>query len=255
MATFPLRGDGVTLRILLVDDQPLVRAGLRQVFDTEPDLEVVGEAGDGLEAIAQAAATTPDVVVMDVRMPRMDGIEATRRILASADPPRVLVLTTFDEDEYAYAALRAGASAFLIKDAPVEQLVQAVHVVADGHALLAPTTTRRLVEAMVSSTAPTTPPPELARLTAREHEVLIAHGARTDQPGHRARAVPQRVDRQDPREPGPHQARAARPGAGRDRGVRVGTRAARAVADGLATGSVVDPHDGRPGGADRGALR
>ena len=151
-----------------------MRAGLRQVFDTEPDLEVVGEAGDGLEAIAQTAALAPDVVVMDVRMPRMDGIEATRRILASAEPPRVLILTTFDEDEYAYAALRAGASAFLIKDAPVEQLVQAVHVVADGHALLAPTTTRRLVEAMVSSTAPGSPPPELARLTAREHEVLIA---------------------------------------------------------------------------------
>lgn len=160
-------------RLLLVDDQPLVRAGLRLVFDTEPDLEVVGEAGDGVAAIESARTLRPDVVVMDIRMPLLDGVAATRRILA--DPAtvatRVLVLTTFDEDTYAYEALTAGASGFLIKDAPVEQMVTAVRSVADGHALIAASTTRRLVERM-QSPGPREPSPKVARLTERELEVL-----------------------------------------------------------------------------------
>ncbi len=162
------------IRLLLVDDQPLVRAGLRMVFDTESELEVVGEAGDGVEAVSVARTTRPDVVVMDIRMPRMDGIEATRRLLADPETSaaKVLVLTTFDDDTYAYQALVAGASGFLIKDAPVEQMVSAVRGVADGHSLIAPATTRRLIEQM--SVAGPTAPPQLHRLTDREREVLVA---------------------------------------------------------------------------------
>jgi len=152
-----------------------VRSGLRHVFETEPDLVVVGEGGDGIEAIEQTFELTPDVVVMDIRMPRCDGIEATRRILAAGSRAKVLVLTTFDEDDYAYAALCAGASGFMIKDSPVEQLVQAVRVVATGHALLAPTTTRRLIETMTGRVEHARPvaPRELDRLTDREREVLL----------------------------------------------------------------------------------
>jgi DNA-binding NarL/FixJ family response regulator len=161
-------------RLLLVDDQPLVRAGLRMVFETEPDLEVVGEAGDGIEAVARVGELHPDVVLMDVRMPRMDGLAATRQILAQPDraETRVLVLTTFDEDEYAYEALRAGASGFLIKDAPVEQLADAVRVVANGQALLAPTTTRRLVAEMATRRSTAGPPEAFGRLTERERDVM-----------------------------------------------------------------------------------
>jgi DNA-binding NarL/FixJ family response regulator len=164
-----------TTTILLVDDQPLVRTGLRQVFDTEPDLMVVGEGADGIEAIERTLELAPDVLVMDIRMPRCDGIEATRRILAAGSQARVLVLTTFDEDDYAYAALCAGASGFMIKDAPVEQLVNAVRVVATGHALLAPSTTRRLVETMAGRGERVRPaaPRELDRLTEREREILL----------------------------------------------------------------------------------
>jgi DNA-binding NarL/FixJ family response regulator len=165
----------VTIRVVLVDDQPLVRAGLRMVFDTEDDLEIVGEAGDGVEAVATTRETRPDVVIMDVRMPRLDGLAATRRILddpATADT-KVLVLTTFDEDEYVYDALRAGASGFLIKDAPVESLVSAVRVVVDGHALIAAATTRRLVAAMARPGAADARSAELRRITEREREVLV----------------------------------------------------------------------------------
>jgi DNA-binding NarL/FixJ family response regulator len=171
----------MSLRVLIVDDQGLVRAGFRMILDAEPDLDVVGEAADGFEAVKQAAALSPDVVLMDVRMPGLDGIEATRRILsahAGDDPPRVLVLTTFDHNEHVYDALRAGASGFLLKDAPPERLADGIRTVARGEALLAPSITRRLVEEVAQKREPPPAPPGLDELTARELEVfgLIARG-------------------------------------------------------------------------------
>jgi len=162
------------IRVLLADDQGLVRAGFRMILHAEPDIDVVGEAGDGREAVERARELRPDVVLMDIRMPEVDGIEATRRVTGLTPAPRVLVLTTFDLDEYVYASLRAGASAFLLKDAPEQQLVAAVRVVADGGSLFAPSVTRRLIEEF----ARPAPAPALAELTAREQEVLrlVARG-------------------------------------------------------------------------------
>jgi DNA-binding NarL/FixJ family response regulator len=162
-----------------VDDQALVRAGFRMILDAESDIEVIGEAGDGLEAVEFVRLHGTDVVLMDVRMPNLDGIEATRRILALGGDTKVLMLTTFDLDEYVYEALRAGASGFLLKDVPPEQLVAAIHVVAQGEALLSPSVTRRVIEEFTKRPpVQDGPPPELAELTAREVEVLqlIARG-------------------------------------------------------------------------------
>ena len=160
------------IRVLLADDQRLVRSGFRMILRDDPDLDVVGEAGDGEEAVALAGELRPDVVLMDVRMPRLDGIEATRRILAGAEPrPRVLVLTTFDLDEYVFAALRAGASGFLLKDAPEDQLGAAIRIAAEGGSMFAPSVTRRLIERF-AATAEGPSPPALEELTARELEVL-----------------------------------------------------------------------------------
>ena len=164
------------ISVLLADDQGLVRAGFRMILRAEPDIEVVGEAADGREAVEQARELKPDVVLMDIRMPGLDGIEATRRVTTLDPPARVLVLTTFDLDEYVYESLRAGASAFLLKDAPEQQLVAAVRVVADGGSLFSPSVTCRLIERF----APPAPraSAELADLTAREQEVLrlVARG-------------------------------------------------------------------------------
>jgi DNA-binding NarL/FixJ family response regulator len=157
------------IRVVLADDQTLVRSGFRMILKAEPGIEVVGEAADGREAIAAVRELRPDVVLMDVRMPNLDGLEATRRILAEPDPPRVLVLTTFDLDEYVFAALRAGASGFLLKDAPEQQLTAAIRVAADGGALFSPSVTRKLIERFAGHTDP---PPGLAELTEREREVL-----------------------------------------------------------------------------------
>jgi DNA-binding NarL/FixJ family response regulator len=168
----------VSIRILLVDDQELVRTGFRMVLDAQPDMTVVGEAGDGLAAVASLRNTPADVVVMDVRMPRLDGIEATRRICQAGDRPRVLMLTTFDLDEYAFAALKAGASGFLLKDVPPEELLFGIRAVHSGDAVVAPSTTRRLIDQfapMLPSGADETPP-GLCGLTSREREVL-AHVA------------------------------------------------------------------------------
>jgi DNA-binding NarL/FixJ family response regulator len=165
----------VSIRILLVDDQELVRTGFRMVLDAQPDMLVVGEAGDGLAAVTALAATTTDVVVMDVRMPRLDGIEATRRICAAGDRPRVLMLTTFDLDEYAFAALKAGASGFLLKDVPPEELLFGIRAVHSGDAVVAPSTTRRLIDRfapMLPSQAADAEP-DLSGLTVREREVLM----------------------------------------------------------------------------------
>ena len=165
------------IRVLLADDQGLVRAGFRMILRAEPDIEVVGEAGDGAEAVTRARETSPDVVLMDIRMPGVDGVEATRRIAVTGGP-RVLVLTTFDLDEYVYEALRAGASGFLLKDVPEEQLVAAIRVVAAGGSLVAPTVTRRLIEEFARRVRAPERPPELDELTPREVEVLglVARG-------------------------------------------------------------------------------
>jgi DNA-binding NarL/FixJ family response regulator len=161
------------IRVLVADDQALVRAGFRAILEAQDDLEVVGEAADGAEAVTIGRELRPDVVLMDIRMPGVDGIEATRRLVRDGDGPRVLMLTTFDLDEYVYEAMKAGASGFLLKDAPRDQLVGAVRTVAAGDALLAPTLVRRLVEDFVSRPAPgAKPPPELNDLTERELEVL-----------------------------------------------------------------------------------
>jgi DNA-binding NarL/FixJ family response regulator len=160
------------IRVLIADDQRLVRSGFRMILGSDPELEVVGEAGDGVEAVAAARSLEPDVVLMDVRMPRVDGIEATRRISLLAEAPRVLVLTTFDLDEYVFAALRVGASGFLLKDAPEEQLLSAIRVVSAGGSLFAPSVTRRLIERFASLDNGTAPPPALGELTSRELEVL-----------------------------------------------------------------------------------
>jgi DNA-binding NarL/FixJ family response regulator len=167
---------------MIADDQSLVRTGLRMILEVEPGVEVVGEAADGQQALVVAADTRPDVVLMDVRMPNMDGLEATRRLLAEGEHhPHVLILTTFDLDDYVYEALRAGASGFILKDMPPEQLVAAIHTVARGDALLAPVITRRLIEAFVQRPpdgADTAPPAALRQLTPREAEILrlIARG-------------------------------------------------------------------------------
>jgi len=161
----------MSLRVALVDDQALVRAGLRMVVESEPGLEVVGEAGDGRQAVEVVAATAPDVVLMDVRMPDVDGIEATRRIVGAGSASRVLMLTTFDLDELVYAALQAGASGFLLKEAPPEQLIAGIRTVAAGEQLLAASVTRRLIERFSAAGLPA-PPPSLEALTARELEVL-----------------------------------------------------------------------------------
>jgi DNA-binding NarL/FixJ family response regulator len=171
------------IRVLLVDDQALVRAGFRMILDAEPAMEVVGEASDGREAIDQSRVLRPEVVLMDIRMPELDGLEATRRILdgaADGEAPRILMLTTFDLDEYVYEALRAGASGFLLKDTPPEHLVAAIHVIAQGDALLSPSITRRVISEFVKGTGPKPQAqfPRLQDLTARELEVLtlIARG-------------------------------------------------------------------------------
>ena len=166
----------MTIRVVLADDQTLVRTGLRMILDNTPDIEVVGEAGTGTDAVSLVTRTRPDVVLMDIRMPELDGVQATAAILADRDAtsPRILVLTTFDLDEYVYAALRAGASGFLLKDALAADLIAAVRVIAAGEATLAPTITRRLLERFVGS-QPIVDPPEHARLgllTGREREVL-----------------------------------------------------------------------------------
>jgi DNA-binding NarL/FixJ family response regulator len=169
----------VTISILLADDQPMLRLGFRLVLDAQEDMQVVGEAADGAAAVRMTAAMRPTVVLMDVRMPKMDGIEATRRITDSASATRVLILTTFDLDEYAYEGLRAGASGFLLKNVPPSDLMSAIRSVASGDAVVAPSVTRRLLDTFLlhlpgptGGPADRGEPPELATLTAREREIL-----------------------------------------------------------------------------------
>jgi DNA-binding NarL/FixJ family response regulator len=163
------------IRVFLVDDQAMVRTGIAMVVEAQDDMRLVGEAGDGAEALDRLAVTTADVVLMDVRMPRMDGVEATRRLLSRLGPaPKVIVLTTFDLDDYAFAALRAGASGFLVKDAPAEDLLAAIRTVHRGDAVIAPSTTRRLLDHIAGDLpVPAEGPDPLAALTERERQVLL----------------------------------------------------------------------------------
>ena len=169
----------MTVRVLIADDQQLVRAGFRMILADEPDIEVVGEASNGAEAIAAAAELSPDVVLMDIRMPEVNGIEATRQIVSRGGTPRtsVLILTTFDLDEYVYDALRVGASGFLLKDVPAHQLIAGVRMVSHGDALLAPSITRRLIEEFALSRASVSALPGLDALTPREIRRISARGA------------------------------------------------------------------------------
>jgi DNA-binding NarL/FixJ family response regulator len=163
-----------SIRVLVVDDQALVRAGFRMILEAEPDLVVAGEAGDGEEALVQIESCHPDVVLMDVRMPGVDGIEAARRILRADDPAvKVIMLTTFDMDEYVYDALRAGASGFLLKDVPPEQLVEGIRSVVSGESLLSPSITRRMIEVYLDRPRAGPPSPALNSLTPREREILV----------------------------------------------------------------------------------
>jgi DNA-binding NarL/FixJ family response regulator len=169
----------VSIKVFLVDDQQLVRGGFRMLVDSQPDMEVVGEAGDGGEAVQRLAVTAADVVLMDVRMPRLDGVEATRVITARGEVPRVVVLTTFDLDEYAFAAIKAGAAAFLLKDAPPEDLLAAIRTVHAGDSVVAPSTTRRLLDqfaAVLPDAGEPSPDDRLSGLTDREREVLVLIG-------------------------------------------------------------------------------
>ncbi|GAA3221659.1 response regulator transcription factor [Nonomuraea helvata] len=168
----------MTIRVLLADDQPLIRTALQMVISDAPDLEVVGEAATGLEAVQLAGELRPDVVVMDIRMPGMDGIDATRLITRGSGPAQVVVLTTFDEDDNVYGALRAGASGFLVKDMALDDILAAIRVVAAGDALIAPAVTRRLIEAFADRPGSAPAPRELEGITEREREVLtlIARG-------------------------------------------------------------------------------
>ena len=235
-AFVPIGSGGMSapIRVLIADDQPMVRAGLRMILELEPDIDIVGEAADGNEAVAVAAATEPDVILMDVRMPNLDGLEATRRIVGSReDGPRVLILTTFDLDVYVYEALASGASGFVLKDIEPEKLVDAIRVIANGEALLSPTVTKKLIEEFVRR------PPDVVRPVAagaraadraggRDHG---AGGPRPVQRRDRGPGVRERADRQDPRRPDPHEARAARPRPGGRLRLRARPREARQLAD------------------------
>jgi DNA-binding NarL/FixJ family response regulator len=167
------------IRVLIADDQQLLRAGFRVILESEPGIEVVGEAGDGRAALAQARSTKPDVILMDIRMPEMDGLTATEELMKMPDPPRVVVLTTFDQNEYVVRALRAGAYGFLLKDAPASRLIAAIRAAAGGDALIEPSITRRLVEQFAApAAAPAGLPDQMRALTDRELEVLrlVARG-------------------------------------------------------------------------------
>ncbi|MFD9871260.1 response regulator [Streptomyces niveus] len=169
-------GPQAPVRVVLADDQPLIRSGLRVLIADHPDLDVVGEAGTGAQAVQLVRELRPDVVVMDIRMPGMDGIEATGLITAGPGSARVVVLTTFDDDEYVYAALRAGASGFLIKDMSLEGILSAIRVVAAGEALIAPSVTRRLIEEFAARPEPAPPARAVTGITGREREVLVLVG-------------------------------------------------------------------------------
>ncbi len=211
----------MSIRVLVVDDQSMVRAGFRMLLAGEPDIEVVAEASNGLEAVDKAARFHPSVVLMDIRMPELDGLEATRRILAADDSARILILTTFDLDDYVYEALSAGASGFVLKDDPPEQLIAAVRTVALGEALLSPAVTKRVIEEFARIPRPA-PPKQLDQLTAREREIFrsVAGGLSNAEIA-QARAFHQRDDCQDTRHACPSKTQPPRPRPGSRAGLPV----------------------------------
>ena len=221
----------MTIHVLLVDDQELVRTGFRMILDGEADIDVVGEAANGRDAVESAARLRPDVIVMDVRMPIMDGVEATRRLAGDEGTPgaRVLVLTTFDADEHVVEAIRAGASGFLLKDVTPAEFVKAIRIVASGDALIAPSVTRRLLSRFARLPVPADElhAEALRQLTEREREVLKLVAARLVQPRDRRAADARRGDGEDACLTPPAQARSARSGPARRAGVRIGRRAPR----------------------------
>ena len=227
--------------LLIADDQALVRVGLRKILESEPEMSVVGEAEDGEQAVAAARRLRPEVVLMDIRMPALDGIEATRRIIAARPATRVLILTTFGLDTYVYDALRAGASGFMLKDAPPEEIAAAVRIVARGEALLAPAVTRAVIEefARRPPAAAPTPPTAVTELTPREQEVLRVARTRPLEPRDLRAARDQRGDGQDARRPHPQKARSARPRAGGH--LRLRDRPGRAGHHGVGIGRPADP--------------
>ena len=219
------------IRLVVADDQGMIRAGFRSLLDAEPDLEVVGEAANGVEALDVVRDLQPDVTLMDIRMPELDGISATRQLVAEGAATRVLVLTTFDLDEYVFEALRAGASGFMLKDAPADELAAAIRVVAAGESLLAPSITRRVIDAFVgrapSRPAHAVPDAQLGRLTPRELEVLGLMARGKLQRGDLLGALRLRGDHQDPRQQRAGQARAQGPGPGGDLRLRARRGGAR----------------------------
>ena len=200
----------MTIRVLIADDQSMVRAGFRMLLAGEQDMEVVAEASNGLEAVAMAARYDPTVILMDIRMPELDGLQATRRILAADNTARILILTTFGLEEYVYEALSAGASGFVLKDDPPEQLIEAVRTVAAGDALLSPAITKQVIKKFTSMPRHE-PPKELDGLTAREQDILRLIAQRPFQRRDWRGALHQRDDRQDPRHACPSETRPPRP--------------------------------------------
>ena len=209
-ARLPLGGTSDDDPVLVADDQSMVRAGFRMLLAGEEDIEVVAEASNGLEAVEKAARFKPTVVLMDIRMPELDGLEATRRILAADNGARILILTTFDLDEYVYEALGAGASGFVLKDDPPEQLLAAIRTVADGAALLSPAVTKRVIK-QFTRIPPPTPPKEFHELSEREQEVFPPHRRRALEHGDRGGALHQRHDGQDAHHAHPPEAQPPRP--------------------------------------------
>ena len=216
------------ISVLIADDQGLIRKGLRMLLEAEPDLRVAGEAGDGGQALAQARRLDPDVILMDVRMPGLDGIQATAQLAQGGSRAKILMLTTFNLDEYVYHAMKAGASGFLLKDASGEQLADAIRAVCAGETLLAPAITRRLIEDFCRGPAPGTPAGRAAGgLSEREREVVTAYRGRAVERRDRRQALPQRGNHQKPHHPHPRPARPARPRANRRLRLRTRHRPAR----------------------------